>query len=109
MNSENCSIGSYSLAPPKSISMFEDECVGNSQATGGLVVSRIDGDQIFVMNWHIDAHFEGVDALEQFERSRETQNFNFLFSDERILRDSDLLDGHDPVLMKQLCLKLSTL
>lgn len=109
MNSENYSIGNYSLVTPRVISPFEDECVGNSQATGGLVVSRIDGDQVFVKEWHIDAHFEGADALEQFERSREIQDFDFLFSSERTLQDSELLDGHDPVLAKQLRLKLSAL
>ena len=109
MDIENYSIGSYCVTPPKVASMFEDESVGNSQATGGLVVSRIDGDQVFVREWHINAHFEGADALEQFERSRETQDFEFWFTDERILQESVLLDGHDPVLQRQLCLKLSAL
>ena len=109
MKTEDYSIGSYSQTSPAVNSMFEDECVGNSQATGGLVVSRIDHSGIYVREWHIDSHFEGADALEQFERSRETQAFDFKFSDERVLEESDVLDGHDPVLTRQLCLQLSAL
>ena len=106
MRTENYTIGSYSQTPPPASNMFEDECVGNSQATDGLVVSRIDHSMVYIREWHIDVHFEGVDALEQFERKRQIQDFDFKFSDERKLEESDLLDGHDPVLRRQLELKL---
>lgn len=105
MDSENFSIGSYSLTPSK-LSRYEDESVGNSQGTRGLVVSRIARGKVFVREWHINAHFEGADALEQFERHRETLDFEFLFGDERPIAEADQFDGHDPVLKKKLGLKL---
>ena len=103
MHNENMIIGSYGVTGGAALHGFEDECVGNCpQAFEGVVVTRIEGEKVFVCDWHISSHFKGENVLEQFEEAKTYQNFAFSFSTERELLKADNLDGSDPVLQQKL-------
>ena len=103
MHNINMIIGSFGVTRGAALRGFEDECVGNSpEAIEGIVVTRLEDQKVFVCDWHINAHFEGSGALEQFEEAKNSQNFDYTFSGERELQKDESLDGTDPVLMNQL-------
>lgn len=103
MSARQLEIGSYGAIAPAASSLFEDEGVGNELvSSNGIVVSRIENDDIYVREWSIGSHFEGADALEKFEEARQQYAFDFTFSLERIMTDNDTLDGADAVLKQQL-------
>lgn len=104
------SIGSYGVGTASLLSSYEDECVGSPPAfSEGIVVSRMDGEKVYVRDWHITSHFTGEHALEQFEEAKNHQAFDFTFSSEREIHEGEMLDGDDPVLQKQLKSKLEEL
>tara|TARA_R110000868_G_scaffold195530_1_gene441192 strand:- start:158 stop:484 length:327 start_codon:yes stop_codon:yes gene_type:complete len=101
-------IGSYGVAPSQPLSGYEDECVGSTpQALQGIVVTRIEGDKVFVSDWSINSHFEGEQTLEQFEEAKHNQDFDAVFSNEHELREDECLDGTDSMLKAQLRRKLT--
>ena len=109
MQTMNLKIGSYGVGPLTRLSAYEDECVGSSpQSLEGFVVSRIEGQQVFVKDWNISSHFEGEHALEQFEEAKNNQDFDFRFSNERELQEHEHLNGADPLLGEQLLKKLKS-
>jgi hypothetical protein len=104
------SIGSYGVGTQSLLGSYEDECVGSPPAfSEGIVVSRMEGEKVYVRDWHIQAHFTGEQALEHFEEAKNHQQFDFAFSDEREAQDGDIFDGDDPILQKQLKSKLEGL
>lgn len=103
MSTDQIAIGSYGVRLPDTSSQFEDEGIGNALIpTHGIVVSRIEDDIVYVREWSISSHFTGAHALEKFEEAREHYDFDFNFSPERELSDSEQLDGHDEALKTQL-------
>jgi hypothetical protein len=109
MKTEHPDIGSYGVAQGQLLSTFEDECVGSSpQAARGIVVTRVDGDKMFVRDWTITSHFEGKQSLEKFEEAKHNQDFDVTFSDERERTEDDHLDGTDPILKERLRKKLKS-
>ena len=107
MQTTHLDIGSYAVTPGQPLSLYEDECVGSSPlAQRGIVVTRIEGDKVFLRDWHINSHFEGEHTLEQFEEAKHNQDFDFNFSPERERSEDEHLDGTDPTLRKQLRNKL---
>ncbi len=110
MQKTHLNIGSYGLAPGQPLSSYEDECVGSTpHALGGIVVTQIEGDKVFVSDWHIKSHFEGEHTLEQFEEAKHNQDFDAVFSNEHELREDECLDGTDPILKEQLRKKLESI
>ena len=65
-------------------------------------MSRIEDDDVYLREWSISTHFEGTNALEKFEEARQRYDFDFKFSPERTMADSDELDSGDVVLKQQL-------
>lgn len=103
-------IGSFGIAPNSLLSSFEDECVGSPPAfSEGIVISRMEGDKIYVRDWHINFHSTAEHALEHFEEVKNHQDFDFTFSSEREIKEGEIIDGDDPVLQKQLKTKLEEL
>jgi len=104
------SIGSYGVGTASLLSSFEDECVGSPPAfSEGIVVSRFEGEAVYIRDWHVTAHFTGELALEHFEEAKNHQDFDFTFSSEREIQEGEMLDGDDPVLQKHLKSKLEEL
>jgi len=104
------SIGSYGVGIASLLSSFEDECVGSPPAfSEGIVVSRFEGETVYIRDWHISSHHTGEHALEHFEEEKNQQRFDFSFSSEREIQEGEMLDGDDPVLQKQLKIKLEEL
>jgi hypothetical protein len=104
------SIGSYGVGTRSLLSSFEDECVGGPPAfSEGIVVSRFEGETVYIRGWHINSHHTGEQALEHFEEAKNHQDFDFIFSSEREIQEGEMLDGDDPVLQKQLKSKLEGL
>jgi len=104
------SIGSYGVGTGSLLGSFEDECVGSPPAfSEGIVISRMEGERIYIRDWHITSHFTGEQALEHFEEAKNNQNFDFTFSAEREVQEGDIFDGDDPALQKQLKSKLKNL
>ena len=109
MQTTHVDIGSYGVSPGQPLSSYEDECVGSvPQALGGIVVTRIEDDKVFVSDWSINSHFEGEQTLEQFEEAKHNQNFDAIFSNEHELREDECLDGNDSILKEQLRKKLAS-
>lgn len=109
MQSSTMDIGSYAVTSGQIPGQFEDGCVGSSpQSLSGIVVSRIEGEKVFVSEWHITSHFEGAQTLEQFEEAKLRHDFEFTFSAERELREGEKLEGADPLLKEQLRRKLKS-
>ncbi len=103
-------IGSYGVGTASLLSSFEDECVGSPPAfSEGIVVSRFEGEKVYIRDWHIKSHHTGEHALEHFEEAKNHQDFDFNFSKEREIKEGEMLDGDDPVLQKQLKSKLEKL
>ncbi|NRB38758.1 MAG: hypothetical protein HRU20_09875 [Pseudomonadales bacterium] len=103
----NTEIGSYGVVNHGLLSSFEDDCVGSQPLlTAGIVVSRIDGEKIYVSDWTLKAEFNGEQRLEKFEEAKHNQAFNFSFAGERELKAGDVLDGDDNTLKIQLSKKL---
>ena len=89
------------------MSSFEDECVGSSpHSKEGIVVTRIEGEKVYVCDWHVNSHFQGEQVLEKFEEAKHHQNFEFTFSSERELQEDEYIGGVDPILKAQLRKKL---
>lgn len=104
------SIGSYGVGLASLLSSYEDECVGSPPAfKEGIVVSRFEGETVYIRDWHITSHFKGEQALEHFEEIKNHQDFDFVFSSEREIKEGEMIDGDDPVLQKQLKSKLEKL
>ncbi len=100
-------IGSYGVSPATRISTYEDECVGSGPLdVEGIIVTRVDGEKVFVRDWHINSYFEGDKSLKQFEETKHSQSFDFSFSNERELKEEEQLNGADSILRGQLCKKL---
>jgi len=96
-------VGNYGVLTSSLLSSFEDECVGRPpDFIEGVVVSRVEGEKIYVRDWCINSHFTGEQALEKFEEAKNNQDFDFTFSSEREIKKSDTFNGADPVLQKQL-------
>ena len=103
-------IGSYGIGTGSLLGSFEDECVGSPPAfSEGIVVSRFEGERVYIRDWHINSHFTGEQALEHFEEAKNNQDFDFTFSSEREIQEGEILDGDDPILQKQLKSKLEEL
>ena len=103
MNTKNMVVGHYGVDIPTAYPDYEDETWGNSMvATHGIIVSRIEGESVFIREWEVDAQFKGDHVLEKFQEAREEQAFLFDFSAEREISEADDLNGYDPQLKKHL-------
>lgn len=103
-------VGSYGVSSGMASNGFEDECAGPSlMSTAGIIVSRIEDEQVYVRDWQVRAAFSGEQSYQKYEEAREHMAFDYNFSDERIIRDGERIDGGDPVLQRQLSQGLSAL
>ena len=102
--------GHYGVIQQTPVSKFEDEGVGHALVpTLGIVVTRVQGDEVYVREWSVCAHFEGTDALEKFSEARQHYDFDFKFKEERNMTDNDCLDGQDELLKQRLLTQLKRL
>ena len=105
--SANMLPGHYGVLPDKHLSVYEDESACHGLVCKrGIIVSRIENQEVFVREWRVRSEFAGRSAYELFEEARERHAFDFLFSPERRLRQDDELNGADPVLRQQLVTQL---
>lgn len=96
-------LGTYGVLPDKHMSVYEDESACHGLVSKrGIIVSRVENQEVFVREWRVKSEFAGRSAYELFEEARERHAFDFLFSPERRLRQDDELNGADPVLRQQL-------
>jgi len=99
--------GTYGVLPDKHLSVYEDESACHGLVCKrGIIVSRVENQEVFVREWRVKSEFSGRSAYELFEEARERHAFDFLFSPERRLRQDDELNGADQVLRQQLVLQL---